>query len=291
MPDVDEPLAACGNSVDDDSDGVVNDGCPVLGDTPETGAECTNAIDDNGNKVVNDGCPAVGTSETAVQTDPYKMDSDGDTVVDGVEAYLGYNPVAKSSKPSSSALNLGALKFFRACRWNLPDRSTDPGGNAIYAPWDTKYSNPQTDRWEVDPDGDGLLCDGTGASKDSDNDDMGTGTEISDKLEIYGYNTNPASVDTDGDGCADWVEIMDLTGDRAADVADQSALAVRTLPANDPTVDYGKPSDVVMDITKDNSVDVADQAALASNLCGSKNGASENGAPWFGCNPNPCPAE
>ena len=58
----------CTNSVDDDSDGFINDGCPQVDDAPEVGADCLNATDDEDNDsfssgnqkdgVVNDGCPA-----------------------------------------------------------------------------------------------------------------------------------------------------------------------------------------------------------------------------------------
>ncbi len=58
----------CTNSVDDDSDGIINDGCPQVDDAPEVGAQCLNNTDDEDNDdfspgnqkdgVVNDGCPA-----------------------------------------------------------------------------------------------------------------------------------------------------------------------------------------------------------------------------------------
>jgi hypothetical protein len=54
-----EAGAACGaNTVDDDGDGFVNDGCPAVG-APELGPACDNAIDDPPiDGAVNDGCPA-----------------------------------------------------------------------------------------------------------------------------------------------------------------------------------------------------------------------------------------
>ena len=79
-----EPGNQCGlvatngpaNSADEDSDGVINDGCPAVGllHRPETGVQCLNAVDDdfpddaadldpnNPHTVglVNDGCPSVG---------------------------------------------------------------------------------------------------------------------------------------------------------------------------------------------------------------------------------------
>ena len=72
---------ACGldgfgdDTVDDDGDGVVNDGCPQIGSDAEEGlAECTNAAHDDadgafetaalGYTLTNDGCPAVGNAQT-----------------------------------------------------------------------------------------------------------------------------------------------------------------------------------------------------------------------------------
>jgi len=62
----------CADDVDNDGDGFVNDGCPQVGDTPESGADCSNSTDDDlgdagedhsangGIGWVNDGCPAQG---------------------------------------------------------------------------------------------------------------------------------------------------------------------------------------------------------------------------------------
>ncbi len=53
------PEGNCGNAeaVDNDGDGLVNDGCPASG-TPETVAQCVagNSTDDDGDNRVNDGC-------------------------------------------------------------------------------------------------------------------------------------------------------------------------------------------------------------------------------------------
>jgi hypothetical protein len=59
-------LDQCRNSLDDDNDDVVNDGCPEVGDSSEKGAQCDNRRDDDGDGYVNDGCPAVGAAETYV---------------------------------------------------------------------------------------------------------------------------------------------------------------------------------------------------------------------------------
>ena len=56
-----EAGAACTASADNDGDGFVNDGCPQVGATAESGAQCSNSINDDpsDDSSVNDGCPAV----------------------------------------------------------------------------------------------------------------------------------------------------------------------------------------------------------------------------------------
>ncbi|NVB83128.1 MAG: hypothetical protein HOV81_32420, partial [Kofleriaceae bacterium] len=58
-----ETGAQCNNTVDDDGDGRANDGCPVAQRGAETGAQCNNAIDDDNDGRINDGCPPVGNAE------------------------------------------------------------------------------------------------------------------------------------------------------------------------------------------------------------------------------------
>lgn len=63
---------------------AVNDGCPTVAD-PETGDECANSFDDDGDTKVNDGCPQVGASgETGAECDGggrVEVDDDGDAIV------------------------------------------------------------------------------------------------------------------------------------------------------------------------------------------------------------------
>jgi hypothetical protein len=54
QPDAAE--TACADAIDNDLDGLINDGCPANG-TAETGAACANALDDDNDGLVNDGCP------------------------------------------------------------------------------------------------------------------------------------------------------------------------------------------------------------------------------------------
>lgn len=62
--------ALCGtDAVDNDGDGLVNDGCPIAGaGVGEAGGQCADAIDNDSDGFVNDGCPKVGLlSETIAQ--------------------------------------------------------------------------------------------------------------------------------------------------------------------------------------------------------------------------------
>ncbi len=53
---------ACGSSLDDDSDGLVNDGCPIVGVVAgETLSQCDNQFDDDFDGLANDGCPQAGS--------------------------------------------------------------------------------------------------------------------------------------------------------------------------------------------------------------------------------------
>ena len=49
----------CANSLDEEGDGWVNDGCPPSGGA-ESGAACNNSVDDDADTLVNDGCPGYG---------------------------------------------------------------------------------------------------------------------------------------------------------------------------------------------------------------------------------------
>lgn len=67
------PGAVCMLNTDSDSDGVPNDGCPVVG-AAET--QCTDAVDNDGDGFTNDGCPAASAApefvadEASVRVNP-----------------------------------------------------------------------------------------------------------------------------------------------------------------------------------------------------------------------------
>jgi Ca2+-binding RTX toxin-like protein len=92
----------CGDALDDDTNGLINDGCPQVGPVAESGTQCANGIDDDGDGWINDGCPgasetnACGARALDAASRPERLDTpgddDGDTLVNeplppGAEAY------------------------------------------------------------------------------------------------------------------------------------------------------------------------------------------------------------
>ena len=59
LPEPSSPATICSNTLDNDGDGFINDGCAQVGAVSESGAQCANAINDDSpdDSRVNDGCP------------------------------------------------------------------------------------------------------------------------------------------------------------------------------------------------------------------------------------------
>ena len=131
-------------------------------------------------------------------TNPLVADTDGDTLIDGAECALGSNPNDRTSYPA------------------LP--SPDNDGDRLPA-WLDNLLCPS------DGDGDGLVGD-----NDPDCDSPQGVVEFSDGREFKKYGTDPAVVDTDGDVCKDWIEIVDLDGNRRSDINDVYIVAARAFP-------------------------------------------------------------
>jgi len=103
------------------------------------------------------------------------------------------------------------------------------------------------------------------------------GDELLDGVEHDGYNTCAFTGDTtpgwatcavpqdsDGDGCSDTLEVLDLNGDRFTDSGDQFELnrrVARKTPADDPV------SESVFDVNKDGFVDNGDQFDMNRYNC------------------------
>jgi hypothetical protein len=102
---------------------------------------------------------------------------------------------------------------------------------------------------------------------DSDGDGFPDGVErtgcntcvfAGDSFPGYTACINPA--DSDGDGCEDWIEIVDVNGSRQANIVDVLLIAKRAfdiIPASD--------SDYVLDINKSGAVNIADVLLAAQN--------------------------
>ncbi len=85
--------------------------------------------------------------------------------------------------------------------------------------------------------------------------------EIVDAVEAMGYNTALSRKDTDGDGCEDWIEIVDVNGNRSANILDVLFVAKRALAA----LTRRPPSDRVLDIDKNGAVTILDALVAAKN--------------------------
>jgi hypothetical protein len=179
----------CLNDDDDDGDTVVNDGCPKVGNLPETVAlgQCNDAVDAGEDSpadgVVNDGCPVAGPncdadssgylSEQETWNDPdlwalawggiNDVDSDRDCLIDPAYAQPG-QPADDEDEPR-----------------------TGPGANCDPVPY-SEYPISVVYNKAADSDCDGLV----------------------DGIE-YAYGSDPTLADTDGDGATDFVEMFQFT--------------------------------------------------------------------------------
>jgi len=96
-----------------------------------------------------------------------------------------------------------------------------------------------------------------------------------DTVPGYGACTSP--VDSDGDGCSDTLEVLDLNGDRFTDSGDQFELNRRVagiIPPSD--------SDSAFDVNRDGKISIGDHIQMARGSCGQRPGL-------LGC--PMCPAE
>jgi len=79
----------CGGYIDDDGNGLVNDGCLQVATAAENGTQCLNAIDDDADGWINDGCPgsaetnACGSDRLDPDSVPERIDTVGDDNNDG----------------------------------------------------------------------------------------------------------------------------------------------------------------------------------------------------------------
>jgi serine protease len=146
------------------------------------------------------GVPGEDTGCGSGPTNPLLADTDGDTAIDGAECALGSDPNDYYSYPTLP----------------LPDNDNDGDGLPT---WLDNLLCPS------DGDGDGLVGD-----NDPDCDSPQDVVEFNDGREFRKYGVDPAVGDTDGDVCPDWVEIVDLDGNRASSISDVYTIAGYAFP-------------------------------------------------------------
>jgi hypothetical protein len=263
-PDEDVAGDACDD--DDDNDGLLDIEEDAVYIQPWAGGSalvCTN--------------DTVGT--TFAGLDPLQGDSDGDMVLDGAECNL-------ASRPDL------ALRAVATCIGADPDGcaqpnngagggAADPDGDGLFMPFVLTSHAPIEDFYAtqnvdlgagltLDIDGDGA---NGAADRDSDRDDpggVGIAVFLQDGLESLYYGTRNAVRDTDGDGCSDVDEVLDVSGDRKVTSGDQLAWALKknALPSGRTDFDLDGDIDdytgVNFDFNKSRTLESADQLMMAA---------------------------
>jgi Ca2+-binding RTX toxin-like protein len=161
------PETACGaDTVDDDHDGALNDGCAPV-DQPEDAlaGQCTNTDDDDGDGAFNDGCPAAGMPVTARLGAKFHLshDTGGDhrltidpTDVSNLTDWLGDTvPTSLDDfRPATQVTCPGISGSFDACASIPVFAGVDPNAATLGSITFTadKILDPSTWNANVDPD-------------------------------------------------------------------------------------------------------------------------------------------
>ena len=87
--------------------------------------------------------------------------------------------------------------------------------------------------------------------------DDADGDGLSDELELRGWGTDPASVDSDGDNCPDDKEVVDIDGNRQANVLDAFWVAKAAFGILD--------SQAAFDLDKNGAVTILDALLAVKN--------------------------
>jgi len=207
-----EVKTRCGNSLDDDGDGKVNDGCSArCGDgesspcPAETSTDCANAVDDDGDGWVNDGCPFVPDLAGTEGTGPPELtafcsnqcvNTTDDDVIDAGEGALG----SATRRVNDGCPAVGAAET------NCADSKDDDADGWVNDGCPQAGGSAEVDLTNADNDGDGFADDGC--------------------IVITDYCTN--MIDDDLDGAVD--EDCGLV--RATNPAASKGLVVNNVPGN-----------------------------------------------------------
>ena len=153
----------------------------------------------------------------------------------------------------------------------------DSDGDGQIDSWETGYLSNPCDPQERAACHDTTDWDGDGLNFCLERTGYNTCTSTNDPLP--GWSSCATPMDSDGDGCADVLEVMDINGDRKVSVGDQTLLAKRGAGLFPPSS-----SDSVFDVNKDGKISVGDQTLMAKNTCFLKPSLP-------GCQAPSCPAE
>jgi hypothetical protein len=253
-----------------------NDGKPVVNGAGIPGAVSSNPMADT----MGDACDPDDDNDSMADVaelqytsygggctlNPLKGDSDGDHALDGVEIQIGSDPCVNAATPAAlidvktvlfrgGGISVPAQGEYGSV-WNAENDMTEDAPNPSREKnADADYTGAPSAGTSVNSFGDG------GADKDNDDGSNGNPSEISDVVEVKGFNTGPSKVDSDGDGCADWIEIADVNGDRKANVLDVLQVAQSGLGGEVTT----EPDLTILDINKDRQINILDVQVEAKN--------------------------
>jgi hypothetical protein len=129
------PETACGDSVDDDGDGFVDDGCPAS-ELPETGSQCADAVDaeeDGYADAVNDGCPVAAVTVATASESGAQCDNNTD---DDHDVFGYYDNFVNDGCPAVNLPETGAqcADAVDANEDGAPDKVND-GCPAVAKAW------------------------------------------------------------------------------------------------------------------------------------------------------------
>jgi hypothetical protein len=149
-----------------------------------------------------------------------RPDSDGDGARDGAECNLGSDPTNLLSPSTSGCIASAATP----CKVSVPERCPGTMGPWVYATdWDEDRDGLVNEGCPgVDTDFDGLpdsweaAYGGSTASPDTDGDSGGSAA-VRDGVEAIFLGTGVANTESDGDGCVDGIEAVDIGGGLPSD--------------------------------------------------------------------------
>jgi acetyl esterase/lipase len=269
-------------NVDTDSDGASDaiDNCPTLANPDQAdtdgggmGDACDPDDDHDGVLDAEDNCPLVPNPE---QVNSDSRRAAGSRIASGWASNPAGDELGDACDTDNDNDGLpDSREYVDHCPYRfVADSDGDGQTDGFEAEWATDPCDPASE----------AACTRT---MDSDNDGL------INCIEHSGYNTCAAAgdaipgwsacadgTDSDGDGCADVLEVMDINGDRKLSLSDRTLMAKRSaslLPASD--------SDSVFDVNKDGRISIGDQTLMAKNTCLLKPGL-------IGCEGDQvCPAE